>query len=142
MDEDERERILAEARKNLDPRKRQEEQLELARRVMSLGGRDPVAEWKAEGEALDAARAAAKAELLAQKNTALDWSEIDARIDARLAAQRQFFLNVLKESMDAAAVFAEAADRKLSELEAILRKSPDHDRTRVLDLPPLPRRVN
>src|SRR6476659_9331960 len=138
MDEEERERILAEARKNLDPRRRQEEQLELARRVMAGDGPDPIAAWKAESEALDAARAAAKAEL--QSANQVNWSEIDARIDARLAAQRQFFLDILKESMDAAAVFAEAADRKLSELEAILRKSSDHDRTRVLDLPPLPRR--
>src|SRR5262245_56558210 len=120
MTDDEREEILAEERRHLDPAKRKSEAEELARRVMSLPGRDQIAEWKEKGEATNAARAAWKAEMAAQKEGVVPaWSAIiDTRIDARLAEQRQFFLKVLQEGLDAAAVFAEAAGQKLEELEA------------------------
>jgi hypothetical protein len=97
MTEEEREEIIEQARRNLDPRKRQEEQLELARRVMTGDGPDPVAAWKAEGEAVDAARAEAKAELLAQKT--VDWSEIDARIQAALLQERRLIMEAVANAL-------------------------------------------
>src|SRR5262249_39162892 len=97
------ERILAETRRNLDPIQRRADQQELARRVMSLPGSDPIEKWRAEGEASDAARAAAKRERVHERDqekreaaeaasiSTKDWA---AWVTERIKEEREFILEV------------------------------------------------
>jgi hypothetical protein len=97
----EREEILEQARRNLDPVQRRIEQTELARRVMSLPGSDPVATWKAEGEAVDVARAEAKQEREAEAATAafISATEWCAWVTERIKEERAFILEVCGQAI-------------------------------------------
>lgn len=94
MTDQERRRILEEARRNIDPERREAERKELAERLMDLPPEDPVAKWRSEMEAAKAIREAA--EIAAAK--ILSWDEVDARIQAAvqaaLADERKFLMTV------------------------------------------------
>ncbi len=77
----EKERILAEARHHLDPARRAAQREEFAQRAAELADRAMVERWRAPAE------------------TAPDWSEIDARIQAAIAAERQFILTAAGEAI-------------------------------------------
>jgi hypothetical protein len=97
MDDEERRRIISEARQNLDPIRRKEEQAELVNRLMVMPAEDPVAKWKKDAEEIEAARERSRADLAEAKSAS--WNEIDARIHAAVESavqrERAFILEVV-----------------------------------------------
>jgi polyhydroxyalkanoate synthesis regulator phasin len=97
--EEERERIIAEARANLDPIKRDQEQAELAQRLMQDPIADPVAAWRAKGDASKERRAAVKRAMRTQQvneaavaaNNTADW---ESWAHHKLLAERDFLIQV------------------------------------------------
>jgi hypothetical protein len=96
--DEEREEILEQARRNLDPIQRKAEQVELAHRTMALPGSDPVEKWRTEGEEFDAARAAAKEEreATAALISATEWC---AWVTERVKEERAFILEVCGQAI-------------------------------------------
>jgi hypothetical protein len=116
---------------------------------------DPVAKWKREADAIDAARAEARAELRAQErrdaaDAAAFWHAVDARIAAASAEHERGILDIIREGLAGTADLGEVVGRRLDKMQTTLDKLSgklsdlcSHEDRRPLDLSnPLQRRVN
>jgi hypothetical protein len=152
MTDEDRKRIVSEARATVERvRGVERERGEFALPPLP----DPIARWKADGERRAADRAAAKAEIAAASRPAVDWNEVDRRIQTAIEREcervaeaivqglGEFLIEekrVEREDFRQLKAMADRLADKFAELRAMITLG---DRERVIDMPsPLARRTN
>jgi hypothetical protein len=136
MDDQERERIISEARRNIDPVRRRTERVELAKRLMSQPLEDKVEKWKRDAEEREACRVDAKRAMrqhqeAAAADNAASWS---SWVEDKIKVAQEFIFEVVGISL------GEATEELRKELIAKLgdfARIRDHEKTmwrRELDL--------
>jgi len=98
MTNEERARIIAQAKANLAPAKLRAEREELARRTMELPMQDPVAKWRDEANEFEARRAAFKRRTHAATDTerAAGW---ETWVRSQLHEQKEFLIEVVGNAL-------------------------------------------
>jgi hypothetical protein len=145
MDEIDRQRILAEARRHVDPARGKAQQEYFAQVLLNLPVEDPMVRWRADAEAAEAQRASVKramyrsqqAETAAAAAHATDWENW---VLSKLREQRDFLVGTVGAALGQAT--AELSDDLLAKLDKVAAMLDEERRMHQRELKQLEQRCS